>query len=207
MSVFVSLPELPSCSPEVYADALNAVIAQQVSEAAAPSVGPRALLGRLPKVEKVEGGDLFETVPPTSAEDAEAGKYFSAVVEACYLVAAADGMAEVERAAVRHLIQCATGGGLDEPDAVFDAYGQLLETQGLEARLDAVAAKLDDFMAREEAMGFAASIAVADRELARNEGVVLMALAKRFDYSPGEVQASVSQVAKKLSVAIAAECG
>jgi len=205
MSVFVSLPELPPCSPEVYAEALHDVIAQQVSEAAAPSVGPRALIGRLPKVEKVEGGGLYETMPPTSAEDAEAGKYFSGVVEACYLVAAADGMAEMERAAVGHLIRCATGGGLDEPDAIFDAYGQLLERQGLEARLDAVADKLEDFMAREEAMGFAASIAVADRELARNEGVVLMALAKRFDYSQGEVQAAVAQVAKKLVAAIEAK--
>lgn len=205
MSLFVSLPELPPCSSEVYVAALHDVIARQVSEAAAPSVGPRALIGRLPKVEKLEDEGLFETIPPTSAEDAEAGKYFSAVVEACYLVAAADGMAQVERGAVAHLIKCATGGGLDEPDSIFDAYSQLLERQGLEARLDAVADKLEDFMAREEAMGFAASIAVADRELARTEGVVLMALAKRFDYSQGEVQAAVDQVAKMLVAAIEAQ--
>ncbi|MEM1033439.1 MAG: hypothetical protein AAF928_09425 [Myxococcota bacterium] len=203
MTVFVSLPELPSCSPEVYASALHDVIAQLVDEVATPAVGPRALLNRLPRVQTPEAGGLFETQPPHSAEDAEAGKYFSAVVETCYLVAAADDMAEVERAAVTQLVRCATGGGLDDPEAVFAAYRSLLEAEGLEARLDAVAEKLD-FMAREEAMSFAATIAIADRKLARVEGVVLMALAKRFDYSPGMVQASVAQVAQRLAAAIEA---
>jgi len=53
-------------------------------------------------------------------------------------------------------------------------------------------------------MGFAALVAVADGELAEREVVVLMALASRFDFSAGEVQAAVQQVALGLSEAIAA---
>lgn len=51
-------------------------------------------------------------------------------------------------------------------------------------------------------MGFAALVAVADGELAEREMVVLMALASRFDFSAGEVQAVVHQVARGLAEAV-----
>lgn len=206
MSRFVELPALPDCDAATLARAVRAMVEKQAAEVATPTVGPRALLARLPKIDRMEQGaeQLFSSIPPASHEDEAAGQYFSAIIEACYLVAAADGLAEEEGSAVRELIRFATGEALLEKRAaeLFESYGTLLEEQGLEARLDAVAERLEDFLAREECMGFAALVAVADGELAEREVVVLMALAARFDFSAGEVQAAVHQVAKGLAEAI-----
>ena len=206
MPRFVELPELPECDAETLARAVRAMVEKQAAEVATPTVGPRALLARLPKIDRMEQGadQLFASIPPASREDEAAGTYFSAIIEACYLVAAADGLAEEEGGAVRELIRFATGEALVERRAqqLFDSYGDLLEEQGLEARLDAIAERLDDFLAREECMGFAALVAVADGELAEREMVVLMALASRFDFSAGEVQAVVHQVARGLAEAV-----
>ncbi|HHH27515.1 MAG TPA: hypothetical protein ENK57_04075 [Polyangiaceae bacterium] len=202
MSAFLELPDLPDCDAATLAHAVRAMVEKQAGEVATPTVGPRALLARLPRIDRMEQGaeQLFSSIPPASREDEAAGKYFSAIIEACYLVAAADGLAEEEGGAVRELILIATGESLIEQRAteLFDSYGKLLEEHGLEARLDAVAERLDDFLAREECMGFAALVAVADGELAEREVVVLMALASRFDFSVGEVQAVVQQVAQGL---------
>ena len=203
---FVELPELPECDGDVLAKAVRAVVEQQATDVAAPSVGPRALMARLPRIERMEQGaeHLFSSMPPESTADAEAGKYFGAIVETCYLVAVADGFAAEERGAVAALVAFATGDAFttERAEGMFAAYAKLLEEHGLEARLDAIAGKLDDFMAREEAMSFAALVAVADRELADKEAVMLMALAKRFDFSRGEVQVVVKQVAASLAQAI-----
>lgn len=206
MPRIVELPELPDCDAETLARAVRAMVEKQAAEVATPTVGPRALLARLPKIDRMQQGaeQLFSSIPPASHEDEAAGTYFSAIIEACYLVAAADGLAEEEGGAVRELIRIATGEALVEQRAseLFDSYGKLLDEQGLEARLDAIAERLDDFLAREECMGFAALVAVADGELAEREVLVLMALAKRFDFSAGEVQAAVRQVARGLGHAI-----
>jgi hypothetical protein len=203
---FVELPELPECDSEVLAAAVRLVVEKQATDVAAPSVGPRALIARLPRIERMEQGaeNLFSSVPPANQADAEAARYFGAIVETCYLVAIADGFAAEERGAVAALLGFATGDMVshERAEGVFDAYAKLLEEQGLEARLDSIAERLDDFMAREEAMSFAALVAVADRELAAKEAVMLMALAKRFDFSRGEVQAVVKQVAATLAQAI-----
>lgn len=205
---FVELPELPECDSDVLRAAVRAVIEQQATDVAAPSVGPRALMARLPRIERLEEGaeHLFSSIPPANEADTEAARYFGAIVETCYLVATADGFAAEERGAVADLVGFATGDLFtrDRAESVFAAHAKLLEEQGLEARLDAIAARLDDFVAREEAMSFAALVAVADRELADKEAVMLMALAKRFDFSRGEVQAVVRQVAMTLAKAIRA---
>jgi tellurite resistance protein len=206
MTRFVDLPELPKCDDHTLAKAVRKMIAKQAREVATPTVGPRALLARLPKIDRMEHGaeQLFSSIPPASHEDEAAGKYFSAIVEACFLVAAADGLAAQESGAVTELIRFATGEVLshERADELFESYEQLLRTQGLEARLDAVAERLDDFLAREECMSFAALIAVADGELSEREVVALMALAKRFDFSAGEVQLAVQKVAIELAEAI-----
>lgn len=205
---FVDLPELPDCDSETLAAAVRTLMVKQAGDVATPSVGPRALMARLPKIDRMEHGaeQLFSSMPPTSLEDEAVGRYFSAIVEACYLVGVADGFADEERGAVADLIGFATGDVFNRERAisVFEAYAKLLAEQGLEARLDAVASRLDDFVAREEAMSFAALVAVADRELADKEAVMLMALANRLDFSRGEVQAVVKQVAVTLAEAIRA---
>lgn len=202
---FVELPDLPECDRDVLEVAVRRVIEKQATEVAAPSVGPRALMSRLPRINTDSGAeDLFSTIPPSSQSDVEAGRYFGAIVETCYLVSTIDGLAGEERGAVSALVGFATGDLISgkTADGLFAAYADLVKEQGLEARLDSVAERLDDFVAREEAMSFAALVAVADRELASKEQVILMALAKRFEFSRGEVQAIVNQVAASLSQAI-----
>jgi tellurite resistance protein len=206
MPPLVELPDLPECDALTLARAVRRVMEKQAGEVATPSVGPRALMARLPRIDRMERGaeQLFSSIPPASHEDEAAGKYFSAIIESCVMVAAADGLAGEERDAVIELIRLSTGEdmGSDRAGELFDAYAGLLEEQGLETRLDAVAERLDDFLARQEAMGFAALVAIADRELADREFVVLMALAKRLDFSRGEVEAVIRQVAAELADAV-----
>jgi hypothetical protein len=82
-------------------------------------------------------------------------------------------------------------------------FDGLVQAEGLEARLDAVAGVFEDFMAREEAMSFAVLVAIADGELSDKEAVTLIALGRRIDFSPGEVQAVVDSVAGALRSALA----
>lgn len=199
---FLKLPKLPPANREAVTRAVRRAIEQQAADVAAPSVGPRKLSGRLPSTHKLAGG--AELLAKGSSEDAEAVRYFGAMLEICYLVAAADGLAEEERTALYDLIDYTTRSALKHArlDALFDEMAQRLADQGLEARLDAVAAELDDFMAREEALGFAALVAIADSVLAPKEAVTLIALGKRFDFSAGEVQAVVDVVAATLQRAM-----
>ncbi len=202
---FLKLTTLPTTSRQAVTRAVRRAIEQQAGDVAAPSVGPRKLSGRLPAANKLAGG--AEMLAKRSSEDAEAARYFSAMLEASYLVAAADGLAEEERTALCDLIDYTTRSALKRKrlDGLFDEMAQLLADQGLEARLDAVAAELEDFMAREEALSFAALVAIADTVLAPREAATLIALGKRFDFSPGEVQAVVDVVGATLARALTME--
>ncbi len=202
---FLKLPKLPPTNREAVTRAVRRAIEQQAADVAAPSVGPRKLSGRLPSANKLAGG--AEKLARRSSEDGEAARTFGAMLEICYLVAAADGLAEEERTALCDLIDYTTRSALKRArlDALFDEMAQLLADQGLEARLDAAAAKLDDFMVREEALSFAALVAIADSVLAPKEAATLIALGKRFDFSVGEVQAVVDVVATTLQRAMVLE--
>jgi len=203
---FLDLPELPECDDATMATAVRRVIERQAADVAAPSVGPRALTGRLPAVARLERG--AEQMLAESSEDADAARYFSAIVEACFLAAVADGFADEERSAVANLIAYVSGKAVSGERAglMLDGFQKLLDEQGLEKRLDAVAGQFDDFVAREEAMSFAALVSLADRVLADKEALTLMALGKRFDFSKGEVQAVIQQVAASLAQALKRVC-
>ena len=197
----LELPELPPCDPAEMAAAVRAAMEQQAVDVAAPSVGPRALAGRLPTMDVLEHGATQLVMD--SPEDAEAARYFAALVEVCYLVAAADGLQDEERVAT--LMQHVTGATIDDAflAEMFDGFERALASAGLEQRLDAVAEEFEDFMAREEAMSFAALVAISDRVLDRKEVAVLTALGRRFDFSTGEVEAVIAAVAKTLARSLA----
>ncbi len=128
------------------------------------------------------------------------------MIEASYLVAAADGLVEAEQDALSDLIAHTTGSAVDVEtlQEMFARFDEMLKEHGLEGRLQAIASSFDDFMAREEAMSFAALIAISDGELAPAEEVALIALGARLDFSTGEVQAILNQVAAALSRALSA---
>jgi hypothetical protein len=199
------LPELPACDAAAMAAAVRSAMKQQATDVAAPSIGPRALVGRLPTLVSLEHGaaELIKESP----EDAAAARYFASIVEACYLVAAADGFQEEERVAVSTLMQHATGATIDDArlQEMFDGFERALYSEGLEKRLDSVAGEFQDFMAREEAMSFAALVAISDRVLDLKEVVTLTALGKRFDFSAGEVEAVIAAVAASLKRALSPE--
>ncbi len=198
----LTFPELPEHSAAELKRAIHIAIGQQAQDVAAPSVGPRSLSGRLPSAARLENG--AEQLAQESPEDAEAVRYFKAMIEASYLVAAADGLAKEEHDALSDLIAHTTGSAVDAKtlQEMFSRFDGQLEEQGLEGRLQAISSSFDDFMAREEAMSFAALIAISDGVLAPSEEVALIALGARLDFSTGEVQAILNQVAAALSEAL-----
>jgi hypothetical protein len=197
------LDELPACDANTLAEAVRRLVGRQVDGASTSSVPPRSLSARLPAKDLLGRGAA--QLAAKQADDEEAARYFRAIVEICCLVAAADGVADEERAAVAELIACASGEAF-EPDkaaALFTGFADLLAAEGLEKRLDAVVEQLDGFLAREEAMSFAALVAVADRALGDRELAVLVAFGKRCGFSFGEVQQLIHEVAAALGRAIA----
>ncbi len=198
----LQIPTLPTTDPKALSAAVSAVLTRHVSDAAAPSVGPRSLAGRLPTPEQLAKGAA--QLAADSGEDAEAARHVMALLETAFLVSSADGLAEQERSSLGELLVQSTGEVLhaDGFVSMVERFEELLAEHGLDARVRAVAEEFDDFMAREEAMSFAALIAVADGELGIKEALVLLSLGKRLGFSPGEVQAVVNAVTTELSRAL-----
>ena len=65
-----------------------------------------------------------------------------------------------------------------------------------------VAANFEDLSAREEAITFAALIAIADGKLARPEAQVLVELGEHFKFSETDVQAVLAQVVAGIKLAL-----
>jgi tellurite resistance protein len=198
----LKLRELPACDADRLAAAVRKVVERQALESAAASVGPRSLQGRLPPTALLASGAAkLESADP---EDAEAVRHFHALLEAGYLVAAADGLDDRERAALSGLIAEVTGSSLtgERLGALFAGFEQRRTAQGLESRLAQVAGAFEDFVAREEALGFAALVAIGDCTLSQKEAVALQAFGARLGFSVGEVQAVLDSVASALAGAI-----
>ncbi len=191
--------ELPASTPEQLRAAVRVAVERQAADVAAPSVGPRSLSGRLPAADKLRAG-------AESEEDSRAARYFASILELSFLVASADGLDDGEREALAHLVAHATGDAVDPASLAgqFADIAEALRAEGREARLTAVAATFTDFMEREEALSFAALVALADGRLGDAERGALLDLGARFDSSEGEVQLVVAQVAASLRMALAA---
>ena len=162
MSVSLTDLELPDVGSEVLREAVRTALEQQSSDIAAPSVGPRSLSGRLPTTDQLKAG--AEASVAEEGEDAAAAQYFQSLLELGYLVASADGLADEEREALADLVEHATGSAV-EHDVLTRHFTNLdaaAEMLGRRERMGRIAANFDDFMAREEAMSFAALVAVAD---------------------------------------------
>ena len=190
----LNLPEFPAVNRATLGAAIARLIGQQARDAAAPSVGPRSLSGRLPGLSA-----LPDDAAPES-EDAGAARHFLAMLEAAYLVAAADGLGEAERGALGELIAEVTG----DPKArarvatIFARFDEGIARDGIPARLTDIASRFDDFMAREETLHFVTLIALADGSISRKEARSLIELAERLGYSMGELQALLDQVTGSL---------
>jgi tellurite resistance protein len=198
----LKLSELPACDDATFKRGVVLAVQQQSADAIAPSVGPRSQSGKLPSMEKLQLG-AAQLASDTSEGAAEA-RYFKAMLEIAYLAAAADGLGEGEARAISELIQTTTSNavGADALDKLFGEFAAQLEADGLEARLDAVADSFDDFMACDEALGFASLVAISDGKLGGEEASVLLAVGMRFEFTLDEVQAILDTVTVTLQMAL-----
>jgi tellurite resistance protein len=191
-------PTLPTQDPDALVRAITRTVAGLAEDAAAPSIGSESLSGRLPDAARLS--DAAAQVALEHPEDADAARYFVALLEASYLVAGADGISSDEQTAIAELIAQVTGSRVS-PERLTEllrAFESKVEQAGLGARIDAVAARFSDFIEREEALSFATLVAYADGKLAPPEVDALVCLGERFDFSKSEVGMVIDQVAQTI---------
>jgi tellurite resistance protein len=183
-------------------EALYSVLQRQHHLAGATPVKQHMLLGRLPTQDRLAAG-ARESMK-VSAEDKQAAVYFQSLLELGYLVASADGFAEGEREALALLVEHATGEIVSRSRLLqhFKDLDTTSEFLGRHERLHRVAAEFEDFNAREEAISFAALVAIADGVLEEPEMIVLMELGRCFSFSDEEIVNLAQNVARSIEEAL-----
>ncbi len=114
--------------------------------------------------------------------DNQAARRFQAGLELAYLVASADGLAEAERSVLATALSEATGTVIDREAFArhFRDLDDAVAALGRRERLNAAAASFDHPIEREEALRFAAVVAMADLHLDPKELAVLEELGGLF---------------------------
>lgn len=181
--------ELPAVAPERFAVAVRAMLGEGGEMAPLPS---SARLSADAAAAVAEGGD------------ADGSRRFQALVELGYLAASADGLDPSERDALATLVERLTGSAVDHAtlDRHFEDLDAAAAMLGRHERLARVAADLGEGDRRDEALGFAALIAMADGRLHRDELAVLDELGGCFGLSASEVRAIVDRVADAVARAV-----
>jgi tellurite resistance protein len=176
VGVTLLIPELPQCSPFELASAVRRTIAD------GPRTSPaRALEGQLPSSEALR----------------EAGEQ---LVDAD----AADGLDAEERQALSALISHLVGSAPPERVCdVLDWLDERLAEDGLQARMERVAASFETRAEREQVLGFAALLALADRHLELEEQNALLRLGDVLGFRRAEVQMLVHKISLRLERAMA----
>jgi tellurite resistance protein len=193
VGVTLLIPELPQCSPFELASAVRRTIAD------GPRTSPaRALEGQLPSSEALR--EAGEQLVDADAANARA----LALLEAPYLVASADGLDAEERQALSALISHLVGSAPPERVCdVLDWLDERLAEDGLQARMERVAASFETRAEREQVLGFAALLALADRHLELEEQNALLRLGDVLGFRQAEVQMLVHKISLRLERAMA----
>lgn len=136
---------------------------------------------------------------------AESDAYHAGLLEAAFLVAAADGQLSKEEVGslIDVVSQVGEGATPSELAGMVYEFSAALEKEGRKVRIDAIAAHVTDTAARKEIIGFAALVALCDGELAPSELFVLHSLGKAFGFDAATVSGVVRGVADKLGVTLA----
>jgi tellurite resistance protein len=187
-------PDLPEVSPE----RLRAAVLSVLATAALP----HPLRGRLPSSMDLRTG-AEETVKKKPS-DRRAAEHFQSLLEIGYLVASADGLADAERDALADLIERATGHVVqhDELRRHFTVLDQACEALGRHERIGRLASNFEDPEAREEALSFAALVAVSDGHLGLPEVHALVELGERLRFTDREVEEVLADVLAKVREAL-----
>jgi tellurite resistance protein len=163
-----------------------------------PLTEPEKTLDRL-KEQLLRGGSPPSIAPRPWTEgsvrpEAEAAyQRIRPFAEAMYLVMSSDGaLDERERNTLRGALRSLTSGalGTSAMAAMLSEFEQLLERDGLELRLDDVAARLyPEREDRELALVLAATVAIADEHFAGAERETIVSLSQRLGVTKQRLEA------------------
>ena len=125
--------------------------------------------------------------------DLSAARWFQSLVELAYLVASADGFSDHERRSLAELIERATGRAVEHE--VLEQHLRELEIQsdvlGRHERLARAAAEVREQPSVDDALAFAALVAMADGTMAGPERDALLELAGHLEIEAVQVHALV----------------
>ncbi len=125
--------------------------------------------------------------------DLTAAHWFQSLVELAYLVASADGFSAEERRSLALLIERATSSTVDH-ELLERHLGELevqTEVLGRHQRIARAAAEVSSQPSVDDALAFAALVAMADGRLAGPERATLLEIAGHLEIEPAQVDALV----------------
>jgi tellurite resistance protein len=130
--------------------------------------------------------------------DAQSARWFQSLVELGWLVASADGFDPAERASMATLLATVTGKAVDENvlEQHLGELAQQVDIMGRSQRLARAATELADQSAGDDALAFAALVAMADGRLEPIELDALIALGSYVAIDAARVRALVAALAK-----------
>lgn len=147
--------------------------------------------------------DVARISQPDPGSGRRSNPLYLALLEASFLVAAADGeLAKEEIGELADLIAQMTSQSVS-PNELADsiaAYSEQLERSGRGAMIAALAASCTEPAARRQVLGFAALVALCDRELAPAELFVLHSLGKAFGVGTADVNAIIRSLKSELGM-------
>lgn len=129
----------------------------------------------------------------------------SALLEASFLVASADGqLAKEEIGELSDLISQITSQSISpqELSNSIEIYSAQLERSGRSRMIEALAAACSEKATQHRVIGFAALVALCDRELAPSELFVLHSIGKAFGFSASEVNEVIRALKQELEMEV-----
>ncbi len=129
--------------------------------------------------------------------DTRSADWFLSLVELGWLVASADGFDPAERTSMAALLATVTGEAVNEHmlDRHLGELAEQVEIMGRSQRLARAAAELADQSAGDDALAFAALVAMADGRLEQIELDALIALGSYVSIDADRVRALVASLA------------
>ncbi|MDW8251753.1 MAG: TerB family tellurite resistance protein [Myxococcales bacterium] len=114
----------------------------------------------------------------------------SALLEAAFLVAAADDLLSTSEAELLQAAMSFVRGqeiGAAELDATLEHFNEIRSHDGTDSRLVHISSMLDDPSQRGQVLRFAVAVALCDRRVVPREHGTLLKLGKALGFSPEEV--------------------